>query len=110
MLVTVQSTVVALQLRNEGECFFLCKNMAVRFDPLLGKLRMKDVIPQLDSDPASPKQQEAWVLKTVVGGGAGAGEAYGLLLSLTQPGDGADITYALKYRTKDNTTVSVALT
>lgn len=84
--------------------------MAIKFDPILGKLRAKDIIPQLDSDPASPKAQEAWVLKEVTGGGAGAGEAYGLLLALTQPGAGAGNTYTFKYRTKESTTVTVALT
>lgn len=83
--------------------------MAVKFDPILGKLRAKDIIPQLDSDPASPGQQEAWVLRTVVAG-EGAGIPYGLLLTLTQPGAGAETSYAFKYRTKQNTTVSVALT
>ena len=84
--------------------------MPVRFDPLLNKVRIKDVIPQLDADPSSPKQQEAWVLKTFAGGGAGSGEAYGLLLTLTQPGDGATTTYQFSYRTKEDTTVRVSLT
>lgn len=79
--------------------------MAVKFDPLLKKLRTKDIIPELSSDPASPSQQEAWILKT---GGLGEGESYGLLLTLTDPG--TPVTYALKYRTKENTTISVDLT
>lgn len=82
----------------------------IKYDKILGEEREKDIIPQLDSDPASPKQQDAWVLKTFTSGGAGAGEAYGLLLTLTQPGAGSGTTYEFKYRTKEDTTVSVSLT
>lgn len=79
-----------------------------KYDPLLDKVRTRD-IPQLSADPATPKSEEAWVLKTITSGGAGAGEPYGLLLALTQPGAGFTTTYALKYRTIEGTTVSVAL-
>lgn len=81
----------------------------IKFDPILGTLRTKDIIPQRDTDPANPRAEESWVLKTFTGGGAGAGEPYGLLLALTKPGDGASTAYRLKYRTKEGTTVSVAL-
>lgn len=80
----------------------------IKYDKILGEEREKDIIPQLDSDPASPKQQDAWVLKAS-SGGTGAGEAFGFL-SYTKAGDGASTTYTLKYRTKEDTTVSVALT
>lgn len=67
-------------------------------------------IPQLDSDPVSPDQQTAWVLKTFTAGGVGAGEPYGLLLSLTQPGDGATTAYQFSYRTIEGATVRANLT
>lgn len=82
--------------------------MPVRFDPLLNKVRIKDIIPQLDADPSSPKQQEAWVLRTYTPG-EGAGEAIGLLLALTTAGAGSTETYQLSYRTKEDTTVRVSL-
>ena len=76
-------------------------------NPLTGKFDVIGHIPQLDSDPASPSQEDAWVLRTA-GGGAGAGEPYGLLLALTQPGAGGT-TYKFKYRTKEGTTKEAAL-
>lgn len=79
--------------------------MAIKSDPILGKERQKDIIRQLTTDPASPKSQDAWVLKS--GGGDTLGVPYGLLLSLTQPG--SPITYQFRYRTKEGTTISVAL-
>lgn len=83
--------------------------MAVIYDPILNKLRKKDAIPQLDADPASPKAEDAWVLKTSTGGGA-EGEPIGLLLALTYSGSADASTYTLSYRTKESTTVRVALT
>ncbi len=65
-------------------------------------------IPQYNSDPASPVEEEVWVLKTG-GGGSGSGEAYGLLLALTQPGGGGAATYELSYRTIEGTTVRATL-
>lgn len=74
-----------------------------KYDPLLDKVRTRD-IPQLSADPASPKSEEAWVLRSVTGGG---GTPLGLLLVLTTPGSGN--TYRFKYRTKEGATISVAL-
>lgn len=74
-----------------------------KYDPLLDKVRTRD-IPQYSSDPATPKPEEAWVLRSIGGGG---GSPVGLLLALTSAGSGS--TYAFKYRTKEGTTVSVAL-
>lgn len=90
--------------------------MGTRFNPFTNNLDYDGTggfgtnIPQLDSDPASPTQETAWILRTFTGGGAGSGEAYGLLLTLTQPGDGATTAYQLSYRTKEDTTVRVSLT
>lgn len=86
--------------------------MNIKYDVILDELREEDagVIPQYDTDPSAPAQETAWVLKTFSGGGAGSGEAYGLLLTLTQPGDGATTTYQFSYRTKEDTTVRVSLT
>lgn len=83
--------------------------MAVKYDYILGKIRLKDRIPQLNADPTSPKAEDAWVLKTGNYGGAGVGEAYGLLLALTKPGEGS-VDYSLSYRTKEGSTKRVALT
>ena len=66
------------------------------------------VVPEYDTDPVSPDQQTAWILKSITGG-AGAGEAVGLLLALTYAGDGAVPTYQLSYRTIEDTTVRVSL-
>lgn len=62
-------------------------------------------IQQVSSDPSSPYQQQAWVLKST--GGAGSGEAYGLLLALTQPG--GSTSYQFSYRTLQDTTVRSTL-
>lgn len=77
--------------------------MAVKFDPILNKLRQKDIIKQLDADPSSPKAQDAWVLKTATGGG----DPIGLLLTLTNAGTMA---YKFSYRTLEGTTVRADLT
>lgn len=76
--------------------------MAVKFDPILDKIRSWDNIPQLNADPSSPKPESAWVTFTGVGGGT----PLGLLLTLT---DAGTLGYRLNYRTKEGTTVGVAL-
>jgi hypothetical protein len=84
--------------------------MAVKFDPILGKLRSKDVIKQLDSDPASPKAQDAWVLKQGSVSGGGTFKAFmGLGFPYMSVGT-ASYTYAFSYRTKEGTTKRVNLT
>lgn len=80
-----------------------------KLNPISGNFDLVSKIPQLNSDPSSPKSEDAWVLKTVAGGGAGSGEPYGLLLSMTQPGAGASTTYQLSYRTQEATTVRALL-
>lgn len=82
--------------------------MRIKYDSVLEKEREKDIIPQLSTDPASPKSQDAWVLATI-SGGSGGGTPVGLLLALTTPSTGGSSSYAFKYRTKEGTTVSVAL-
>lgn len=81
----------------------------LEFNPVTAKLDLVKSIPQLDSDPSSPNSEDLWVLKSVTGGGAGVGEAYGLLLTLTQPGAGAATSYELSFRTLEGTTVRTAL-
>lgn len=89
--------------------------MQIKYDKILGKIREEDTssgsvsIPQYDADPVSPSAEDAWVRKSTTGGGAGVGEAYGLLLTLTQPGAGAGSTYEFSYRTQEGTTVRVEL-
>lgn len=78
------------------------------FNPLTGRFDLIGHIPQLDSDPASPAQEDAWVLASI-SGGVGGGEPLGLLLALTTPATGGSSTYELSYRTKEGTTVRVTL-
>ena len=71
-------------------------------------------IPQLDTDPASPNAEDAWVLKTG-GGVSGGGVIQGWIGLGSTPiltvGAGAGAaTYEFKYRTQEGTTKKVALT
>lgn len=75
----------------------------VKYDPILDQERTRD-IPQYTSDPASPQSEEAWVLRTIGGGG---GTPLGLTLVFTEAGSGS--TYKFKYRTREGSTVSVDL-
>ena len=69
------------------------------------------IIPQITADPASPDAESAWVLRSGSGGAIADGTPIGLLLALTYKDNaGVAYSYALKYRTKDSTTLSVALT
>lgn len=79
-----------------------------KYDSLLDDVRETDLIPQVDSDPYDPVAEESWVLRTV-SGGTGSGEAYGLLLTLTQPGTGGTSSYQFSYQTIEGTTVRTNL-
>lgn len=81
--------------------------MAIRFDPLLNKVRIKDIIKQYSSDP-TVQNEESWVLAS--GGGGVTGSPLGLLLALTRAEDGSDLTYQFSYKTKEATTKRVSLT
>lgn len=63
-------------------------------------------IPQLNSDPASPTEESAWVRYTAA---TGAGRPVGLLLAILQPPSGGSL-YEFRYRTKEGTTLGVVLT
>ena len=69
-------------------------------------------IKQYDSDPASPKAEIPWVLRTAGASGSTKGMPMGLLLALTyattSAGGGAT-TYQFSYRTKQNTTLRTTL-
>lgn len=68
-------------------------------------------IPQYNSDPASPIDEEVWVLKSG-GGGSGGGEIkafLGLSFPYLSTGGGGPTTYQLSYRTKEGTTVRTTL-
>lgn len=69
-------------------------------------------IPQFDSDPVAPNPEDAWVLKTTVGGiGGGMLIMYaGLGFPMLTPGAGGGVTYQFSYRTLEGTTKRVALT
>jgi hypothetical protein len=83
----------------------------LKLNPLSGKLELTEYTPELSSDPASPIAQTSWVLRTGSGGAIADGTPMGLLLSLTYTSNaGVAFSYLLKYRTKENTTLSVALT
>lgn len=73
-------------------------------------------IQQLDSDPASPYAQQAWVLKSSSGPGGHAstkGMPMGLLMALTyavtSTTTGGTTTYQFSYRTKEGTTERVTI-
>ena len=79
--------------------------MASNFIPNVGE------IPQYSTDPSSPLAETSWVLRSGSGGAIADGTPIGLLLALTyQDNAGVAFSYLLKYRTKENTTLSVALT
>lgn len=67
-------------------------------------------IRQYDTDPA-PKIENAWVLRSVGAGGTTVGMPMGLLLALTyaETSAGAATTYRFSYRTKESTTLRVAI-
>lgn len=67
-------------------------------------------IPEYDADPSSPANGDVWVLRSTSGGGAGAGEAYGMLTAITNAGTGATKTYQLSYKTETGGTKRVSLT
>lgn len=79
----------------------------IRFDALLGKVRFRDKVRELDADPASPTAEDAWVLKQ--GGGGGEGEPIGLLLALTYSSPAVALTYDLSYKTKEGDIVRASL-
>ena len=89
--------------------------MAIKLNPFTGEFDLVGgsttstvFIPQLDSDPSSPNEESAWVLKSG-GGGGGAGSPIGLLLSLTYASSMSPLSYEFSYRTKESTTVRVTL-
>lgn len=83
--------------------------MSVKYDPILGELRIKDVIPEKTSDPVSPRPEDAWVLRSGTSTGGGKINAFmGLGFPYVSAGT-ASYTYRLKYRTKEGSTISVVL-
>lgn len=86
--------------------------MAFKYDSILGKDREKDIIPQLSTDPTSPKAQDTWVLATVSAGSGGGvyKAALGLGFPYLSKASGGSSTYQLSYRTKEGTTKRVSLT
>jgi hypothetical protein len=81
------------------------------FNPITGQLDLTTVegsIPERTSDPVSPIPQTAWVLYTNSATGGGALKM--LIGGFPLLASGAIInSYVLKYRTKEGTTVSAAL-
>lgn len=83
--------------------------MALKHDPILGTEREIGIIPQLDADPANPKKERAWVLKTTTGG-AGGGVLQFLYGAHPITSNGAISTsYQFSYRTKEGTTKRVTI-
>ena len=85
----------------------------LKFNPITGQLDQVSKIPQLDADPASPKAEDAWVLKSGGGGGAGGGVIIAPLglgfVALTPGSGGGASTYQFSFRTQEGTTIRVAL-
>lgn len=85
--------------------------MGMKFNPITGRFDLVKEIPQVNSDPASPTAQDAWVLRSGSGGAIADGTPIGLLLSLTYKDNaGVAYSYEFKYRTKEGTTKKVAIT
>jgi len=84
--------------------------MAVKFDPILGKLRQKDgLLKEYDNtDPSSPKNGEIWLKKTFTSDGT-AGEPRGLLLVNTYAGAGVS-TYQISVKTENDGIKRVSIT
>lgn len=83
----------------------------LKFNPITGNLDLISKIPELSSDPASPKAEDVWVLRSGSGASIPDGTPIGLLLALTYTGNsGVSFTYQLSYRTKAGTTVRRVLT
>ena len=82
----------------------------LKYDYILGDLRLKDNIPELVSDPSSPEAEDSWVLKTgqnVIPDGT----PIGLLLALTYTKElEPPFAYQFSYRTTDGTTNRTFLT
>ena len=76
-----------------------------------GKFDLVEHIPELTADPASPRQEDAWVLQegTGISGGGKIIAPLGLGFIALTTGGGGSLTYTLKYRTKADTTVGVSL-
>ena len=91
--------------------------MAYKFNAITGLLDLTGSgvsIPEYTSDPVSPANQSAWVLKqgggTVTGGGKLNG-ILGMATYLVSPGTagGGALTYQLSYRTLEGTTKRVTI-
>lgn len=91
--------------------------MSYKFNPFTGKLDVVNSsssstsIPQVDTDPASPSAEDAWVLKTTTGGAGGGVLQFfgGLGQPITSVG-APSTTYQFSYRTVEGTTKRVTLT
>lgn len=83
----------------------------LKFNPITGSLDLISKIPELSSDPASPKAEDVWVLRSGQGSGIADGTPIGLLLALTYYGNvgGAGFTYQLSYRNQSGATVRATI-
>ena len=82
-----------------------------KFNAITGKFDLVEHIPELTADPASPRIEDAWVLQegSGISGGGVIIAPLGLGFIALSTGGGGTLTYKLSYRTKDSTTVRVAL-
>ena len=80
------------------------------FNPFTEELDAVTTIPELTSDPLSPKAEDAWVLNSTAGAGGNVGQSIGLLLSLTYPGSGGIALYQFSYKNKDGSIRRTTLT
>lgn len=68
------------------------------------------VIPELTADPTSPNPQQAWVLKQGGQAGGNGGVPIGLMLLITDAGQGGSATtYQFSYYTLEGTIKRVTL-
>jgi len=82
-----------------------------KFNPFTGKLDLVEHIPELTSDPVSPRTEDAWVLQEGSGstGGGTIIAPLGLGFIALTTGSAGALTYKFSYRTKADTTGRVAL-
>lgn len=81
------------------------------FNPITGNFDLVSHVPQVLIDPALPAKGDMWVRKTggVVVGGGMIKAFLGLGFPMLAPGIGGAATYDLSYRTKEGTTIRVAM-
>ena len=83
-----------------------------KFNGVTGQLDLVEHIPELTSDPASPREEDAWVLnESVLGSGGGIIQGWIGLAStpILTTSSASSVSYKLSYKTNSGTIVRVDL-